>query len=74
MSAVRPIQGACNCGRNVYVVSVPQDATEQALVYFDDSSESSEIPMSLAFPPERNSLLRQDEVKQPHLQHGFVCR
>ncbi|KAJ9611346.1 hypothetical protein H2200_004530 [Cladophialophora chaetospira] len=40
MSRARPLQGSCNCGRNHYIITVPRDATEQALVYFDDSSES----------------------------------
>ncbi|KIW88890.1 uncharacterized protein Z519_10374 [Cladophialophora bantiana CBS 173.52] len=40
MSRIRPLQGACNCGRNHYYITVPPDATEQALVYFDNSSQS----------------------------------
>ncbi|KAK5049480.1 hypothetical protein LTR84_004409 [Exophiala bonariae] len=40
MSRLRPIHGACNCGRNVYSITVPQDALERAEVYFDGSSES----------------------------------
>ncbi|EXJ85095.1 hypothetical protein A1O3_05770 [Capronia epimyces CBS 606.96] len=40
MSRLRPLQGACNCGRNLYSVIVPEGATEQAQVYFDDSSDS----------------------------------
>ncbi|KIX07590.1 uncharacterized protein Z518_02243 [Rhinocladiella mackenziei CBS 650.93] len=40
MSRLRPLHGACNCGRNHYSIIVPQDATERAQVYFDDSSES----------------------------------
>jgi len=41
MSRLRPIHGACNCGRNLYSITVPEDAVEQAEVYFDESSESS---------------------------------
>ncbi|ETI29409.1 hypothetical protein G647_01862 [Cladophialophora carrionii CBS 160.54] len=40
MSRARPLQGSCNCGRNHYIITVPRDATEQAVVYFDNSSES----------------------------------
>ncbi|OAP58812.1 hypothetical protein AYL99_06109 [Fonsecaea erecta] len=40
MSRIRPLQGACNCGRNHYYIAAPPDATEQALIYFDDSSQS----------------------------------
>ncbi|KIX92284.1 uncharacterized protein Z520_12030 [Fonsecaea multimorphosa CBS 102226] len=40
MSTIRPLQGACNCGRNHYYITAPPNATEQALVYFDESSAS----------------------------------
>ncbi|KAI1609073.1 hypothetical protein EDD37DRAFT_137810 [Exophiala viscosa] len=40
MSRSRPLQGACNCGRNHYAIVVPENAKEQAQVFFDDSSES----------------------------------
>ncbi|RVX74915.1 hypothetical protein B0A52_01192 [Exophiala mesophila] len=40
MSRLRPLRGACNCGRNHYSIELPEDATEQAQVYFDDSSDS----------------------------------
>ncbi|EXJ85869.1 hypothetical protein A1O1_06238 [Capronia coronata CBS 617.96] len=40
MSSLRPLHGACNCGRIMYSVVVPEDATERAQVYFDDSSDS----------------------------------
>ncbi|KEF62109.1 uncharacterized protein A1O9_00081 [Exophiala aquamarina CBS 119918] len=40
MSQLRPIHGACNCGRNLYSITVPEGAVERAEVYFDDSSES----------------------------------
>ncbi|KAK4946055.1 hypothetical protein LTR10_014857 [Elasticomyces elasticus] len=40
MSTSKPLQGTCNCGRNHYAVVVPENAKEQAQVFFDDSSES----------------------------------
>ncbi|KIW28700.1 uncharacterized protein PV07_08338 [Cladophialophora immunda] len=40
MSRTRPLQGACNCGRNHYYITVPPDATDRALIYFDGSSQS----------------------------------
>jgi hypothetical protein len=49
MSRLRPIHGACNCGRNLYSIAVPENAVEQAEVYFDDSSESSK-PLPLGMP------------------------
>jgi hypothetical protein len=39
MSHERPLQGACSCGRNRYLILVPEDATEKAQVIFDVSSE-----------------------------------
>lgn len=41
MSRQRPLRGACSCGRNVYSVVVPTTATEEAQVFFDDSSHFS---------------------------------
>ena len=43
MSRQRPLRGACSCGRNHYAIVVPTESTEQAQVYFDDSSESSKL-------------------------------
>ena len=61
---MRPLQGSCNCGRCQYVIAIPQDATEQALVYFDDSSESSK-PYYPQFDQRRLvSPIPPDEVKQ----------
>ncbi|KAI9877482.1 MAG: hypothetical protein M1830_003779 [Pleopsidium flavum] len=39
MSRERPLRGACSCGRNQYLIVVPQDSTASARVLFDDSSE-----------------------------------
>lgn len=46
MSRQRPLRGACSCGRNLYAIVVPTHASEQAQVYFDDSSESSRLSSS----------------------------
>lgn len=40
MSRERPLQGACYCGRNRYIIVVPEDATENAKVIFDVSGEN----------------------------------
>ena len=39
MSRERTLQGACSCGRNEYVVVIPEDSTNDAEVFFDNSSE-----------------------------------
>jgi hypothetical protein len=45
MSGGRPLRGACSCGRNHYVVNL--ESTEGSHVFFDDSSENSELLVSL---------------------------
>jgi hypothetical protein len=37
MSRERPLQGGCSCGRNRYIIQIPQDATERPQVFFDNS-------------------------------------
>ncbi|CZR54782.1 uncharacterized protein PAC_04666 [Phialocephala subalpina] len=32
----RPLQGGCSCGRNKYIVYIPQNSTEGPTVYFDN--------------------------------------
>jgi len=40
MSHQRPLQGACSCGRNRYLLLVPSDTNERIHVVFDGSSEN----------------------------------
>ncbi|KZF21958.1 hypothetical protein L228DRAFT_283160 [Xylona heveae TC161] len=40
MSRERPLRGSCSCGRNQYIVEVPEDSTERAQVFFDRGSGS----------------------------------
>ncbi|KAH7418556.1 hypothetical protein BKA64DRAFT_613753 [Cadophora sp. MPI-SDFR-AT-0126] len=35
MDHIHPLHGGCSCGRNKYTVSIPQNATERPLVFFD---------------------------------------
>lgn len=51
MSRARPLRGACSCGRNQYLIVVPQDSTEEARVLFDDSSEHRESRSSVSSLP-----------------------
>ncbi|KAG9234458.1 hypothetical protein BJ875DRAFT_376395 [Amylocarpus encephaloides] len=49
MSADRPLRGGCSCGRNKYTVTVPQNASERAQVFFDNSAahrRSQATPLS----------------------------
>jgi hypothetical protein len=43
MSHERPLQGACSCGRNRYIIIVPENTTERPHIFFDDSSENRTI-------------------------------
>lgn len=38
--AHEPLYGSCSCGRNHYRVSIPDDVTEHAHVYFDSSRDN----------------------------------
>jgi hypothetical protein len=33
----RPLEGGCSCGRNRYIIRIPQDTTEVPRVFFDSS-------------------------------------
>jgi hypothetical protein len=57
MSHERPLQGACSCGRNGYLILVPENATEKAQVYFDVSSENRMIRTDLLQRPSLLTLL-----------------
>ena len=51
MSYERPLQGACYCGRNRYLIVVPENATEGPQVIFDVSSENRTIQADLRQKP-----------------------
>jgi hypothetical protein len=40
MSTRRPLRGSCGCGRNNYIIAVPENAADSAHVFFDSSSEN----------------------------------
>lgn len=33
----RPLQGGCSCGRNKYIIQIPQNASEVPQIFFDHS-------------------------------------
>lgn len=35
MSELRPLRGGCQCGRNRYIIAVPQDGVGEAQVLFN---------------------------------------
>lgn len=47
MSSLRPLRGACQCGRNRYLIEVPEDALEEAQVLFNTNTSHQ---ASLATP------------------------
>ncbi|OAA67367.1 hypothetical protein ISF_03543 [Cordyceps fumosorosea ARSEF 2679] len=47
MSLMRPLRGACQCGRNRYLIHVPEDALQEAQVLFNTNASHQ---ASLATP------------------------
>jgi hypothetical protein len=42
------LHGSCSCGRNQYRISIPEDVTDHAEVYFDSSRENRKYtPVSI---------------------------
>ncbi|MCJ1479609.1 hypothetical protein MMC13_008295 [Lambiella insularis] len=55
MGDTQSLEGACSCGRNQYLIVLPQDADSTITIYFDDSSDnrrahSSPLPAFLRVP------------------------
>lgn len=38
MNTLRPLRGGCQCGRNRYIIAVPQDGINEAQVLFNTDS------------------------------------
>ncbi|KAF9766209.1 hypothetical protein IL306_001415 [Fusarium sp. DS 682] len=45
MSTLRPLRGGCQCGRNRYIIAVPQDGINEAQVLFNTES-AHQIPLA----------------------------
>ncbi|KAE8417434.1 hypothetical protein BDV36DRAFT_257071 [Aspergillus pseudocaelatus] len=43
MTSRQPLRGSCHCGRNQYVIQLPEDVSERAEIYFDSSRDSRRI-------------------------------
>ncbi|ERF75367.1 hypothetical protein EPUS_00160 [Endocarpon pusillum Z07020] len=43
MNVQRHLRGSCSCGRNNYIIAVPENAATSAHVFFDSSSENRRI-------------------------------
>ncbi|KAE8350130.1 hypothetical protein BDV28DRAFT_139747 [Aspergillus coremiiformis] len=43
MASREPLHGSCHCGRNQYIIQLPEDLSEQAKIYFDSSRDSRRI-------------------------------
>ncbi|KAK0389302.1 hypothetical protein NLU13_2877 [Sarocladium strictum] len=45
MSALRPLRGACQCGRNRYIIAIPEESVTKAQVHFNTEPEH-QIPLA----------------------------
>lgn len=53
-----PLRGSCSCGRNQYLIQIPDDVTDYAEVYFDDSSDNrTSIPFFTCTPANAASFI-----------------
>ncbi|KAE8149420.1 hypothetical protein BDV25DRAFT_156335 [Aspergillus avenaceus] len=43
MTAREPLRGSCHCGRNQYIIQLPEDVSEHADIYFDSSRDSRRL-------------------------------
>ncbi|PLN78990.1 hypothetical protein BDW42DRAFT_135565 [Aspergillus taichungensis] len=43
MDALDPLHGSCLCGRNQYTINIPEDVTDHAQIYFDDSRDNRRL-------------------------------
>ncbi|KAF5026051.1 hypothetical protein F66182_1843 [Fusarium sp. NRRL 66182] len=69
MSTLRPLRGGCQCGRNRYIIAVPQDGINEAQVLFNTESAHPayiRVPLSWYhsttysfFPDETHALIRR---------------
>lgn len=39
-TGLEPLRGSCSCGRNRYLIRIPEDVTDHARIYFDSSSDN----------------------------------
>lgn len=49
MSALRPLRGGCQCGRNRYIIAVPQDGVSEAQVLFNTEPHHREYDLDWEF-------------------------
>ena len=72
MSRERPLSGGCSCGRNRYVIRIPQDATERPQVFFDNSHAQRTHHFLLPFITNADKNPLQADPRQPRSPHGSV--
>lgn len=65
MTELRPLRGGCQCGRNRYIIAVPEDGLDEAQVLFNTEPEHRTYPQEAysggTLAPPR-SLLRAHEA------------
>lgn len=42
-TGLEPLHGSCSCGRNRYLIRIPEDVTDHARIYFDTSSDNRNV-------------------------------
>lgn len=45
MANHEPLHGACLCGRNQYLIHIPDNVTEHAEIYFDSGRDNRTSPL-----------------------------
>ena len=50
MSALRPLRGACQCGRNRYIIAIPEESASDAEVHFNTEPEHRMLLRPLLSP------------------------
>jgi hypothetical protein len=51
MSTLRPLRGGCQCGRNRYIIAVPQNGINEAQVLFNTEPAHRKLEISLRDTP-----------------------
>jgi hypothetical protein len=47
MADRQPLRGSCHCGRNQYIIQLPEDVSDHADIYFDSSRDSRTSPIHI---------------------------
>src|SRR2546423_1742983 len=70
MSRERPLRGSCSCGRNQYSIIIPENATETARVFFDNSQAHRKLPYLLTPPALHFTIKPRFQSLRTNIQTG----